>query len=411
MPANGEGDSRTSSSSGEGVIHSDECMAAINCRFTGNLSKRVVASGRAGRGRRGAVCVTDHGGAGGLRPAAFVKRGRRIRRTPRLKAIRPPGGRADDWPATVTDSQSRARPARPPGADSGLPAHTARDSALTRTDARLLGRVHDGGAPRAHPGGASRARGARTRRRRTRLHRTAAHRVGARAGRADATAAAADVVLQRCASRDRLRDAGGERRRRAPGALPVVAPGGAPQRRRAGALRGRAQGPRGRRLPRGTPPRALLDSGAAPVSALESREAAGPVARSALPGGGTAPRPTPGSRRQIQSAQEVSSASDHLGRRAEDSLFQGEDAVPAAGVVSAGSVPEPHQEEGAGGGDGPHADPSGKLVQEPAAAGPRGGRQEPVGRPRQRVRLLLHVRRGLGRLGDQRRRRVTRRTV
>ncbi|KAF9422703.1 hypothetical protein HW555_001697 [Spodoptera exigua] len=37
------------------------------------------------------VCVTDHGGAGGARPAATVKRARRIRAAPRLKAIRPPG--------------------------------------------------------------------------------------------------------------------------------------------------------------------------------------------------------------------------------------------------------------------------------------------------------------------------------
>ncbi|CAH2085019.1 unnamed protein product [Euphydryas editha] len=81
-------------------------MEAINCRLTGNLSKRrrrrCRGSGRvgrrapsgagAGRGRR-AVCVTDHGGAGGPRPAALVKRARRIRATARLKAIRPPGGR------------------------------------------------------------------------------------------------------------------------------------------------------------------------------------------------------------------------------------------------------------------------------------------------------------------------------
>lgn len=53
----------------------------------------VRRAGGPGRGGPGAVCVTDHGGAGGSRPAALVKRTRRMRAAARLKAIRPPGGR------------------------------------------------------------------------------------------------------------------------------------------------------------------------------------------------------------------------------------------------------------------------------------------------------------------------------
>lgn len=77
-------------------------------------------------------------------------------------------------------------------------------------------------------------------------------------------------------------------------------------------------------------------------------------------------------------------------------------------MVSPGPVPQPDQEEGVGGGNGADADAGGQLVQEPAAAGPRGRRQEPLGAAGPRVRVLLHVRRGLGRLGDQRRRGVAR---
>ncbi|OWR51624.1 hypothetical protein KGM_200596 [Danaus plexippus plexippus] len=69
----------------------------------------AAQTGRCTR-RRGvrAVCVTDHGGAGGPRPAALVKRARRIRAAARLKAIRPPsGGRPIGRAASrsVTDSQ------------------------------------------------------------------------------------------------------------------------------------------------------------------------------------------------------------------------------------------------------------------------------------------------------------------
>lgn len=75
-------------------------------------------------------------------------------------------------------------------------------------------------------------------------------------------------------------------------------------------------------------------------------------------------------------------------------------------MVPSRPLSEPHEEARVGCRDGPDAHAGGQLVQEPATAGPRGGRQEPVGGARQRLRVLVHLRRGLGRLRDQRRRGV-----
>lgn len=98
-------------------------MEAINCGFAGNRSSlsqhqaceaHGITACRRGSGRS-AVCVTDHGGAGGPRPSALVKRARRIRGRshPAPEQAAPAIGRRA--PRRVTDSQSRALAAPAPG--------------------------------------------------------------------------------------------------------------------------------------------------------------------------------------------------------------------------------------------------------------------------------------------------------
>ena len=68
------------------------------------------------------------------------------------------------------------------------------------------------------------------------------------------------------------------------------------------------------------------------------------MAGSALPGGGEAAGAAAGSGRQVPRAQKVPAAAHHLGRRAEDALFQGAHAQPPARVVPPGSLSQPDQE-------------------------------------------------------------------
>ena len=58
----------------------------------------------------------------------------------------------------------------------------------------------------------------------------------------------------------------------------------------------------------------------------------------------------------------VTAASDHLGRRAEDALFQRADTEPAEGVVPSGPISQPQQEKGTGSSHWTHSYTGRKLV-------------------------------------------------
>ncbi|GIY34697.1 homeobox protein SIX6 [Caerostris extrusa] len=72
-------------------------------------------------------------------------------------------------------------------------------------------------------------------------------------------------------------------------------------------------------------------------------QTAGHVARGPLPGGREIEGPTPGPRRQIQGEEEVSPATNYMGRGAEDTLLQREDPESAEGMVPAGSLSKSDQ--------------------------------------------------------------------
>ena len=189
----------------------------------------------------------------------------------------------------------------------------------------------------------------------------------------------ADPQLHRLPGGQRLRDARGERRHRAAGAVPVVAARRPPQHHRAEQERGRAEGARDSVLPQRQLPRAVRHPRVAQVHEGIAREAPGDVAGGALPGGREVARESARAGRQVPRAEEVPAAEDDLGRRAEDALLQGAHQEPVARVVPAGPVPQPDEEAGAGASHGVDADTGRELVQESTAKGQGGRSQEQVG--------------------------------
>lgn len=159
-----------------------------------------------------------------------------------------------------------------------------------------------------------------------------------------------------------MRDARGERRHRAAGPVPVVAACRPSQYRGAKQKRGRAPGPGHRIVSQRQLPRHVHHTRTPQVHQGLARQAASHVAGGALPGGGEASGPTVGPGRQVPRAQEVPTAPNHMGRRAEDALFQGAHPEPVARVVPARPVPESDQEKGVGPSHGADAHASGKLV-------------------------------------------------
>ena len=147
-----------------------------------------------------------------------------------------------------------------------------------------------------------------------------------------------------------------------PARRPSQHPGAQPER-------GGAARPGDCRLSLGPLPRALRHPREAQVHQGLAREAAGDVARGPLPGGGEAEGTAPRACRQVPGEEEISTAEDDMGRRAEDTLLQGEDQVASQGVVPAGSVSESRKEEGTRRGDGADAHAGRQLVQEPQAKG------------------------------------------
>ena len=87
----------------------------------------------------------------------------------------------------------------------------------------------------------------------------------------------------------------------------------------------------------GLPPRqlqgAVQDPGEQPILPAQPSQAAGPVAEGPLRGGREAQRQAPGSRGQVPGSAQVPLAQDHLGRRGDELLLQGEVADCTEGVV------------------------------------------------------------------------------
>lgn len=141
--------------------------------------------------------------------------------------------------------------------------------------------------------------------------------------------------------------------------------------RQAAQTRERAQGEGHRRVPprklQGTLPHPRVTS----VLRAQPLQAASSVAESALRGGGEAAGAAAGCRRQVPRATQVPAAQDHLGRRGDELLLQGEIPLRAARVVHPQPIPQPQGEEGTGRGHGTHHHASVQLVQEPAPARPR----------------------------------------
>lgn len=94
------------------------------------------------------------------------------------------------------------------------------------------------------------------------------------------------------------------------------------------------------------------------------------MVQGALSGSGEDPRPFAGCRRQIPSAQKVSTAEDHMGWRGNGVLFQGEVEKRTERLLPEKQVPDAGRKTRLGQADGLDANPSQQLVQEPTAARP-----------------------------------------
>lgn len=118
----------------------------------------------------------------------------------------------------------------------------------------------------------------------------------------------------------RVRGAPAERQHRAPGPVPVVAA----QLRQAAQARERAQSQGDRGVPPGQLQGVVPVAGEQPVLRAQPSQAAGTLAEGPLRGGREAPGSSAGRRRQVPSPPQVSTAPNHMGRRGDQLLFQGE---------------------------------------------------------------------------------------
>lgn len=142
--------------------------------------------------------------------------------------------------------------------------------------------------------------------------------------------------------------------------------------------------------------RAVRHSGEPELRLAAPRATAAVVVQSALSGGGEDPRPVAGRRRQVPAAQEVPAAQDHMGRRGDRVLFQGEVAERAQGLLPEESVPDAGREARPGQTHRPDAHAGQQLVQEPAAARPDAAATQ-VGNTRQNKKHVAVHRTNVGR--------------
>jgi len=117
-------------------------------------------------------------------------------------------------------------------------------------------------------------------------------------------------------------------------------------------------------------PRAVCDTGESELRLQAPFAASAAVVQSALSGSGEDPRPVTRRGGQVPAAQEVPTAKDHLGRRGDRVLFQGEAEERAEGLLPEEQVPDTGRKTRACPADGPDAHASQQLVQKPATARP-----------------------------------------
>lgn len=141
----------------------------------------------------------------------------------------------------------------------------------------------------------------------------------------------------------RVRGAPTVREHRAAGPVPVVVA----QLRQAAQARERAEGQSDRGVPPWKLQGAVPAAGEQPVLRAQPPQAPGALAEGALRGGREAPRTSAGCRRQVPRAPQVPAAPDHMGRRGDQLLLQGEVQDGAARVVRQQPVPQPSGEAGA----------------------------------------------------------------
>ena len=141
--------------------------------------------------------------------------------------------------------------------------------------------------------------------------------------------------------------------------------------------RKRSQSEGGGRLSQRQLQRTLPHPRVARVFVAEPRQTPVALAQGTLRRGGEGARPATRRRRQVPDTAEVPAAADHLGRRGDVLLLQGEVAGDPQGLLHAQSVPFPAREESSGRGHRTNDHASQQLVQKPSTARPcdRGQRE------------------------------------
>lgn len=161
-----------------------------------------------------------------------------------------------------------------------------------------------------------------------------------------------------------MRGSPADGRRREADPVPVVS-SAEPARTRP---RVRLASARPRRLPPRLLPRAVRRPRESQLRPAPPPAAPADVVQGPLQGGGDHPRPQPRCCRQVPAPQEVPAAQDHLGRRGDRLLLQGEVEERAQGVLRAQQVPHAGREEDAGVHDWLDHDAGQQLVQEQETA-------------------------------------------
>jgi len=117
-------------------------------------------------------------------------------------------------------------------------------------------------------------------------------------------------------------------------------------------------------------PRAVRHTGEPEFRLAVPRAVAAAVVQGALSGGGEDSRPVAGCGGQVPAAQEISAAEDHMGRRGDRVLFQGEVEERVERLLPEEQVPDAGRETRPGQAHWLDAHPGQQLVQEPTATRP-----------------------------------------
>ena len=162
----------------------------------------------------------------------------------------------------------------------------------------------------------------------------------------------------------RLRGPTAERQQRPSSPVPLVASA----HRTSPWKRCRPQSPRHRRLPSGQLPRVVRHPRQSHLRRRKPRRTPTDVVQGALPGSPEDSRPASRSRRQVPTPAQTPSAQDHLGRRGDGLLLQGEGTTGATGLLPAEPLPDAGREASARQEDRTDSHASEQLVQEQKTA-------------------------------------------